>query len=45
MEPDSLADVLEMIPGVVEHGLFIGIADMAILAGPEGVELIEAPGD
>jgi ribose 5-phosphate isomerase A len=45
MEPESLGDVLEMIPGVVEHGLFIGIADTAILAGPEGIELIEAPGD
>jgi ribose 5-phosphate isomerase A len=44
MEPESLGDVLEMIPGVVEHGLFIGIADTAILAGPEGVELIGALG-
>jgi ribose 5-phosphate isomerase A len=32
-----------MIPGVVEHGLFIGIADMAILAGPSGVQILEAP--
>jgi len=43
MDPESLGDVLEMIPGVVEHGLFIGIADTAILAGPEGVQLIETP--
>jgi ribose 5-phosphate isomerase A len=44
VEPESLGDVLEMIPGVVEHGLFIGIADTAILAGPEGLQVIEAPG-
>ena len=42
VDPESLSDVLEMIPGVVEHGLFIGIADMAILAGADGVEVIEA---
>jgi ribose 5-phosphate isomerase A len=42
-DPESLSDVLEMIPGVVEHGLFIGIADMAILAGPSGVQILEAP--
>jgi ribose 5-phosphate isomerase A len=41
-EPESLGDVLEMIPGVVEHGLFIGIADMAIVAGPSGLQLLEA---
>jgi ribose 5-phosphate isomerase A len=42
VDPESLGDVLEMIPGVVEHGLFIGIADTAILAGPDGIEVIEA---
>jgi ribose 5-phosphate isomerase A len=41
-DPDELGDYLEMIPGVVEHGLFIGIADLAIIAGPEGVEILEA---
>jgi len=40
-EPEALGDVLEMIPGVVEHGLFIGIADMALIAGPNGVEVLE----
>jgi ribose 5-phosphate isomerase A len=43
-EAEALGDVLEMIPGVVEHGLFVGIADMAILAGPGGIEIIEAGG-
>ena len=41
-EPDVLAEMLRLIPGVVEHGLFLGLADTAILAGPNGVEVIEA---
>ncbi len=41
-EPETLSDVLEMLPGVVEHGLFIGIADEAIIAGPEGVNVLVA---
>ncbi len=41
-DPESLGDVLEMIPGVVEHGLFIGIADRAIIAGPAGVQFLDA---
>jgi len=39
----SLADRLSRIPGVVEHGLFIGMAQTAILAGPAGVRVIERP--
>ncbi len=42
-DPETLSDILEMIPGVVEHGLFIGIADKAVIAGPTGVEVLEAP--
>jgi ribose 5-phosphate isomerase A len=30
-----------MIPGVVEHGLFIGLAQAAILAGPGGARVVE----
>ncbi len=41
-DPEALSDVLEMIPGVVEHGLFIGIADTAIVAGPQGVDVVGA---
>jgi ribose 5-phosphate isomerase A len=44
-EPESLSDVLEMLPGVVEHGLFIGIADQAIIAGPDGVDVLEVEDD
>jgi ribose 5-phosphate isomerase A len=36
-----LAGLLGVIPGVVEHGLFIGLASMAILAGSEGIRVVE----
>ena len=32
-----------MIPGVVEHGLFIGLARVAIVAGAEGVQVLGDP--
>lgn len=41
-DADMLADVLDIIPGVVDHGLFIDIADRAVIAGPEGVTIIRA---
>jgi ribose 5-phosphate isomerase A len=41
MEPDALADALAAIPGVVEHGLFLGLAGTAIVAGASGVRVIE----
>jgi ribose 5-phosphate isomerase A len=41
-QADMLAESLRLIPGVVEHGLFLGLADTAIIAGPNGVEVIEA---
>jgi ribose 5-phosphate isomerase A len=40
-DPKALAAALCEIPGVVEHGLFLGYADIAIVAGPNGVETIE----
>jgi ribose 5-phosphate isomerase A len=33
-DPRALAERLSVIPGVVEHGLFVGLAQAAILAGP-----------
>jgi ribose 5-phosphate isomerase A len=36
-----LAQSLGSIPGVVEHGLFIGLASMAMLAGPQGIRIVE----
>ena len=41
-EPELLAEALAMIPGVVEHGLFLGLADTAILAGDGGIEVLGA---
>jgi ribose 5-phosphate isomerase A len=38
--PEDLADRLTAIPGVVEHGLFIGIAKAVISAGPAGIEIL-----
>ena len=40
-EPASLARRLAAIPGVVEHGLFIGLAQIAIIAGSDGVRIVE----
>ena len=42
-EPDALAARLSFIPGVVEHGLFIGIAHAVISAGPDGVTILGHP--
>jgi ribose 5-phosphate isomerase A len=42
-EPKLLAAQLTSIPGVVEHGLFLGLAQAAILAGPTGVHVVERP--
>jgi ribose 5-phosphate isomerase A len=40
-DPQSLARRLDGISGVVEHGLFIGLAQAAVLAGPSGVRVVE----
>lgn len=40
--PELLAQALNAVPGVVEHGLFIGLASGAILAGPGGLKLLGA---
>jgi ribose 5-phosphate isomerase A len=36
-----LAGLLSLIPGVVEHGLFIGLASIAVLAGAQGIRVVE----
>jgi ribose 5-phosphate isomerase A len=43
-KPEMLDDALKRVPGVVENGLFLGIADVAIVAGPGGVVLLERDG-
>jgi ribose 5-phosphate isomerase A len=40
-DPHALAAKLSAVPGVMEHGLFISLAQTAIVAGPDGVRLIE----
>jgi ribose 5-phosphate isomerase A len=42
-DPKALAAKLVEIPGVMEHGLFIGLAHVAILAAPGGVRIVERP--
>jgi ribose 5-phosphate isomerase A len=38
-----LAGLLSTIPGVVEHGLFVGLATKAVLAGAQGIRVVERP--
>jgi ribose 5-phosphate isomerase A len=42
-DPKAMAHALASVPGVVEHGLFIGLAQTAIIAGPDRVRLVERP--
>jgi ribose 5-phosphate isomerase A len=38
-DPQSLGEELLAVPGVVEHGLFIGLATGAIIASPDGLSI------
>ena len=40
-DPPRLARALSLIPGVVEHGLFIDLASSALLASGEGIRVVE----
>jgi len=40
-DASRLASLLSAIPGVVEHGLFVGLASSAVLAGGQGIRVIE----
>jgi ribose 5-phosphate isomerase A len=40
-DPRRLAVSLNVIPGVVEHGLFIDLARTAVLAGSQGIRVVE----
>ena len=42
-DPKALSEILSPIPGVVEHGLFVGLARAAIIAGDKGVEVLGDP--
>ncbi|MFN3671569.1 MAG: ribose-5-phosphate isomerase RpiA [Bosea sp. (in: a-proteobacteria)] len=39
-QPDRLALALNAVPGVVEHGLFLGLATGAVLASADGLKLM-----
>lgn len=41
-EPGRIAHQIEHIPGVVTHGFFLGMADIAIIGSPEGTRILEA---
>ncbi len=41
-DPEALAELLPFTPGVIDHGLFIGLADKAIVAGEGGVQVLDA---
>jgi len=42
-DPASLNHELLMLPGVLDHGLFIGMATDVVVGGPEGVEVLQHP--
>lgn len=39
-DAEALSQALHSIPGVVEHGLFINMASVAIIAGADGIEAL-----
>lgn len=41
-DPEALAGRLSRIPGVVEHGLFLQLADLALIASADGVAELTA---
>lgn len=41
-KPEALSADLHQVPGVVEHGLFLGLCSRAYIAGPNGIETIDA---
>ena len=40
-DPALLADALKSVTGVVDHGLFLDLADMALVGAPDGVVALE----
>lgn len=41
-DAEALSKELDSIPGVVEHGLFLNMATLAIIAGPAGARTLKA---
>jgi ribose 5-phosphate isomerase A len=42
-DPPALADSLNAMPGVMEHGLFVNVVDTLLVGRGETVDVIEAP--
>jgi ribose 5-phosphate isomerase A len=40
-DPKAMAHALSGVPGVMEHGLFVGLAQMVIIGGSGGVRIVE----
>ena len=40
-DPRTLARALSAVPGVMEHGLFVGLAKVVIIGGSDGVRIVE----
>lgn len=41
-DPEALSNALRRVPGVLEHGLFLGLATLAIVAGEDGIRTLSA---
>ncbi len=44
-DPEALDAMLKLIPGVVENGLFLDLTWKAIIAGPDGIDVLDALDD
>jgi ribose 5-phosphate isomerase A len=42
MNAEQAADVFNATVGVVEHGLFLGMANKVVIGSPEGIQILEA---
>lgn len=40
-DPKAMAHALSGVPGVMEHGLFVDLAQMVIIGGPDGIKIVE----
>ena len=42
-DPFKAAEAITKLEGVVEHGLFLNMVDVCIVASAEGVKVLEKP--
>jgi ribose 5-phosphate isomerase A len=41
--PGALAQLLKSHAGIVEHGLFVGLASVVVVAGSDGIRVLTPP--